>query len=125
MSLGLNFDLMNRGTRRSSPDIKGQGYDLKIHINIHWVYMALPALLTLAALALVLMTMSKSIRQKVPFWKSSAIATLLLQIEPGEDGVALATPQRLSDMEARAEEVRLKLVDDDEAGGMRFVACKG
>jgi hypothetical protein len=113
---------MNRGSRESSANITGQGYDLKTHIVVRWGYITLPALLTLGALVFVLTTMSKSIKQGVPFWKSSGTATLLLNVEQ-EDRDGLATSRLLSDMEARAEEVHLKLVNTG-AEGTRFVICK-
>lgn len=124
ISLGLTFDIMNRGKHMSGSNIKGKAYNLENHVNVRWVYITFPVLLTLATLVLVLRAMAASIHQNVPFWKSSTIATLLVNVEEGEDGSELATSRKLSDMEARAEEVRMRLMDDGETEAMRFAVCK-
>lgn len=120
---GLTIDLMNRGSRISSSNTIGQGYRLKTHIDVRWGWLILPAVLTLASLVLVLITMSKSVNECVPFWKSSAIATLLHNVE-WADQESRATPPQLAEViGARVEGVHVELKNTED--GKRLTVCEG
>ncbi|KAH6667789.1 hypothetical protein B0J14DRAFT_567157 [Halenospora varia] len=97
-------------------DTTGMGFRLKTRIHVRWGWIALPSVLTFAVAVLLLMTILKSIREKVPFWKSSSMITLLHDIE-WADRESRITPQQ-SDIRARTKRVRMKL-----EGGPHLAVC--
>ncbi|KAH0545134.1 hypothetical protein FGG08_000746 [Glutinoglossum americanum] len=124
ISEALTIDLMSRGTRSSSEIEAGMGksYKLKPHIHVRWGWICLPTFLVVATLVHVVMVMNKSIKQQVPFWKSSAKA-MFLQCPRTEDPVRFGQYlRRLSRLDPKERKLFMKLVHGKEEA-LRFTIC--
>ncbi|ETI20607.1 hypothetical protein G647_08645 [Cladophialophora carrionii CBS 160.54] len=104
------------------------------YIHVRWAWLALPLALQALALLLLGMTMISSFRSRTPIWKSSLLAALFLAPsgsvsggpEPQQgvsalnsDGNVSSNVCTLKEMEAKAKEMRVRLLRD-EGGGLRL-----
>ncbi|KAJ9602162.1 hypothetical protein H2200_013282 [Cladophialophora chaetospira] len=102
------------------------------YIHVRWIWLALP--LTLQALGVLLLgiTITLSLRNRTPVWKSSLLAALFLgpsSNAPGRPGLQHSVPAfsnnipfavpTQKEMEERARTMRVRL-SPDESGGLRL-----
>ncbi|KAF5232952.1 hypothetical protein FAUST_8440 [Fusarium austroamericanum] len=98
---------------RSGPNMQlatGVRIDTEIFVAVRWYWLIGPGLIELASLLFAVATIvSNTRKQKVPFWKSSALVLLACQHDMDE-GLIRGTSESVTELEktARSSNVRLK-----------------
>jgi hypothetical protein len=107
--------LTNWGLQTSNMTVSGyaSSTDAFSLIHVRWQWILFPAFLELATLALLILTIMKSRREKVPLWKSSVLALIYHAVDELHGQESLAT-ERLSGMEVTAKTVDVQLVKSED-----------
>jgi hypothetical protein len=105
--------LTNWGLQTTNDTWPGDAIAEESHVHVRWQWIALPAFLELASLALLVLTIIQSRRDDVPLWKSSALALIYHAVDELRGQETLAT-ERLSSMEVTAKKTDVQLVKGEE-----------
>ena len=96
---------LRAGADNSTVQSGGKGV-MKTHYRIQWPWIALHALLVLAGIAFLAITIVKTKEARVPTWKSSSLAPLSCSTEIGD---VLAGIESIEMMEEKASQHRVRL----------------
>lgn len=95
----------NKGTER----VRGDAWGPEPFVKVQWQWASLPAFLLLSTLALVCATIFESRKEKVPAWKSSALAALLHGLSE-ESRAQFVHNASQSEVEKMARSMRAKML---------------
>jgi len=121
--LGPIADVISKDMRalvkNGTAQVRGDAWGPEPFVETQWLWVLLPASLLFGTLVLICGTIIKSRRERVPSWKSSALATLLHGLnEEARGQFALNASQ--SEVEAISQRLRVKMLLDSSSG--RLVA---
>jgi hypothetical protein len=105
--------LTNYGLQTTNDTVNGTAIAEESYVRVRWQWIALPAFLELASLALLVLTIIHSRREGVPLWKSSALALIYHGVDELRGQESLAT-ERLSGIEVTAKTVDVQLVKSED-----------
>lgn len=101
--------LTNYGLQTTNDTVQGVALAEESYLRVGWQWIALPALLELAVLVMLAMTIVQCRREDIPQWKSSVLALIYHGADRLRAQESLAT-ERLSSIEATAKITDVQLV---------------
>jgi hypothetical protein len=105
--------LNNWGLQTTNNTVRGDAIGEESYVHVRWKWIILPALLELASLALLVVTIVYSRREDVPLWKTSALALIYHGVDELRGRETLTT-ERLSSMEVTAKMTDVQLVKNED-----------
>lgn len=110
---GIANSLTNYGLKATNDTVRGDALAEEAYVHVRWRWIILPALLELASLTLLIVTIIYSRRKHIPLWKSSLLALTYHGVDdlPGQGTLAV---ERLSGMELTAKATEVQLVKNEE-----------
>jgi hypothetical protein len=105
--------LTNWGQQTTNDTELGKAYAEESYVRVRWQWIALPAFLELASLALLVLMIIPSRRNNVPLWKSSVLALVYHGVDElrGQESVA---SEHSSGMEVTAKTTDVQLVKSED-----------
>ena len=100
--------------------VSGSAWGPEPFVKTQWLWLLLPCSLLLGTLLLICGTIAKSRKQKVPSWKSSALATLLHGLSQ-ETRAQFAVDAQQSEIEAVSQKLHVKMQSYHSAGKLEAV----
>jgi hypothetical protein len=89
--------------------VRGDAWGPEPFVKVQWLWIMLPGFLLLSTLALICATIFESRKEKVPAWKSSALAALLHGLSEESRG-QFAHNASQSEVEKMAQSMRAKML---------------
>jgi hypothetical protein len=105
--------LTNWGLQTTNDTWSGDAYADESFVRVRWHWIAMPAFLELASLALLVLTIVHSRRMDIPLWKSSVLALIYHGVDELRAQENPAN-ERWSSMEGAAKEVDVQLVKSED-----------
>ncbi|KAK5741300.1 hypothetical protein LTR17_004006 [Elasticomyces elasticus] len=94
----------------TTEQVLGQAWQREVHVSVAWVWLSLPAALTLGSILLLIAAAVQSKRYKVKLWKSSVLPLLYHGFEDGRLGSKMV-PEDVSGMAEVAGGEKMQMVD--------------
>jgi hypothetical protein len=111
--LGTIADVMSNEirapTNKGIEQVRGDAWGPEPFVKVQWQWASLPALLLLSTLALICATIFESRKEKVPAWKSSALAALLHGLSEESRGQFVHNASQ-SEIEKTSQRMRAKML---------------
>ncbi|KAF2687936.1 hypothetical protein K458DRAFT_485104 [Lentithecium fluviatile CBS 122367] len=107
-----------RSLEEGTEEVEGIAWTTQTFVEARWVWVMLPAILTLGTFLLICATIIANHSAKAPTWKSSALATLLHGITE-DTRHRFSVAKSMSEIEAMSQSLRVKL--SMERGSGRLV----
>ena len=105
--------LTNWGLQTTNDTVRGDAIGEESYVHVRWKWIILPAVLELASLTLLVVTIIHSRREDVPLWKTSALALIYHGVDELRGRETLAT-ERLSSMEVTAKTTDVQLIKSED-----------